>query len=105
MCAAARRLGAVWGFTSCLVQFVMMAMFVQGFWFGAHLVKSGEVSAGDVMSVFDAPPAPPIARRPSQLLKIVPPRCAGEFVLTDVAFAYPSRPTMLVLQDVSLFLP
>jgi ATP-binding cassette subfamily B (MDR/TAP) protein 1 len=49
---AARKLNAAWGFTSCLSQFVMMTMFVQGFWFGAKLVRDGKISAGDVMSVF-----------------------------------------------------
>ncbi|KAF9531240.1 P-loop containing nucleoside triphosphate hydrolase protein [Crepidotus variabilis] len=48
----ATRLNGVWGFTSGLAQFVMMAMFVQGFWFGAKLVRDGKNSAGDVMSVF-----------------------------------------------------
>ena len=42
----------VWGFTSTLSHFAMMAMFVQGFWFGAKLVRSGTISAGDVMAVF-----------------------------------------------------
>ncbi|PSR75789.1 hypothetical protein PHLCEN_2v8906 [Hermanssonia centrifuga] len=43
---------SVWGFTSGLSQFSMMAMFVQGFWFGAKLVRSGTISPGDVMAVF-----------------------------------------------------
>ncbi|KAF8626632.1 hypothetical protein AX15_004779 [Amanita polypyramis BW_CC] len=49
---AARKLTAVWGSTSGLAQFVMMNMFVQGFWFGSKLVRDGTVSAGDVMAVF-----------------------------------------------------
>ncbi|ODQ64541.1 P-loop containing nucleoside triphosphate hydrolase protein [Nadsonia fulvescens var. elongata DSM 6958] len=35
-----------------IVQVFIMAMFVQGFWFGSHLVKAGKLSSGDVMSVF-----------------------------------------------------
>ena len=160
MNTAAKKLNAVWGLTSGLAQFVMMGMFVQGFWFGAKLVKEGKVSAGDVMSVFwacliatsnlqmcipqfitlakgkfamvslltlvdtfspDAPatPASPASltspsvrsgyskkhRRPTQLRKIVPARCSGELAIHDITFAYPSRPTMPVLEDVSLFLP
>ena len=31
---------------------VMKAMFVQGFWFGAKLVRENEVGPGDVMAVF-----------------------------------------------------
>ncbi|PFH48426.1 hypothetical protein AMATHDRAFT_65547 [Amanita thiersii Skay4041] len=49
---SARKLTAVWGATSGLAQFVMMSMFVQGFWFGSKLVREGTVSAGDVMAVF-----------------------------------------------------
>ncbi|KAF5350692.1 hypothetical protein D9756_008502 [Leucocoprinus leucothites] len=49
---AAKRLNKVWGVTSALAQFVMMAMFVQGFWFGSKLVRDGKVSAGDVMATF-----------------------------------------------------
>ncbi|KAF9462182.1 P-loop containing nucleoside triphosphate hydrolase protein [Collybia nuda] len=157
---AARRLNTVWGITSSLAQFVMMGMFVQGFWFGAKLVKEGKISAGDVMAVFwacliatsnlqmcipqfititkgkfaivalltlvdnhtEAPltpfaPGSPSAQsvmsrksrvskhRSTQLRKIVPRKCAGELALHGVTFAYPSRPTLPILQDVSLYLP
>ncbi|KAH7906382.1 P-loop containing nucleoside triphosphate hydrolase protein [Hygrophoropsis aurantiaca] len=50
--AAAQSLARLWGATAALSQFVTMAMFVQGFWFGAHLVRQGKNSPGDVMSVF-----------------------------------------------------
>lgn len=146
--AAARKCNAVWGVTSSFAQFVMMGMFVQGFWFGAKLVKDGSVTAGDVMSVFWAcliatsnlqmcipqfiilakgkfamasllslvessanlPPARRGStfrqtRRPTYLRKIVPTKCMGELAMHNVTFAYPSRPTMPVLEDVSLFLP
>lgn len=46
------KVNRVWGVTSAMSQFVSMAMFVQGFWFGAKLVRDGTVSAGDVMAVF-----------------------------------------------------
>jgi ATP-binding cassette subfamily B (MDR/TAP) protein 1 len=49
---AAKRLNKVWGVTSGLGQFVMMGMFVQGFWFGGKLVRDGKISSGDVMAVF-----------------------------------------------------
>ena len=49
---AIQSLGAVWGVTAGTTQFVSMAMFVQGFWFGAHLVLQGKNKPGDVMSVF-----------------------------------------------------
>ncbi|KAF8333191.1 P-loop containing nucleoside triphosphate hydrolase protein [Cantharellus anzutake] len=42
----------VWGASNGAVQFVLFSMFVQGFWFGAKLVREGKASAGTVMSVF-----------------------------------------------------
>ncbi|KAH6901921.1 P-loop containing nucleoside triphosphate hydrolase protein [Coprinopsis sp. MPI-PUGE-AT-0042] len=47
-----RRLAGVWGVTSAVSQFVMMGMFVQGFWFGSKLVREGKIGAGEVMAVF-----------------------------------------------------
>jgi ATP-binding cassette, subfamily B (MDR/TAP), member 1 len=49
---AARKCDTVWSVTSGMSQFVSMAMFVQAFWFGARLVRTGAVSPGDVMAVF-----------------------------------------------------
>ncbi|KAF8625845.1 hypothetical protein AX17_006741 [Amanita inopinata Kibby_2008] len=49
---AAGILTAVWSVTSGLAQFVMMGMFVQGFWFGSKLIRDGTVKPGDVMAVF-----------------------------------------------------
>lgn len=49
---ADRKLNAVWGLTSSFSQFVMMGMFVQGFWFGSKLVRDGKIAPGDVMAVF-----------------------------------------------------
>ncbi|KAF8991149.1 hypothetical protein BDQ17DRAFT_1333056 [Cyathus striatus] len=50
--SAARKLNLVWAVTSGSAQFVMMAMFVQAFWFGTKLVRDDKASAGDVMAVF-----------------------------------------------------
>jgi ATP-binding cassette subfamily B (MDR/TAP) protein 1 len=49
---AVNSLATIWGVTAGTSQFVTMAMFVQGFWFGAHLVRQGKNQPGDVMSVF-----------------------------------------------------
>ena len=157
MRAVAKKCNAVWGFTSGLAQFVMMAMFVQGFWFGSKLVREHKVAAGDVMAVFWAcliattnlqmciphfitlakgkfsmaallalvdapnPPASPAStrrpsmasytlaasknRKPASFRRIVPRKCSGELAMDNVTFAYPSRPTVPVLDDVSLYLP
>jgi ATP-binding cassette, subfamily B (MDR/TAP), member 1 len=50
--SAAIKLNLVWGCTSGMAQFVLMAMFVQGFWFGAKLVRENKIDPGDVMAVF-----------------------------------------------------
>ncbi|KAJ7632730.1 P-loop containing nucleoside triphosphate hydrolase protein [Roridomyces roridus] len=156
MAVATKKLNAVWAMSSGGAQFVMMGMFVQGFWFGSKLVKEGKISPGDVMAVFwacliatsnlqmcipqfislakgkfamvsllslvdnddddnfgDATLTPDLKspstrsfrKRGNRLRKIRPARCAGEFALHNISFAYPSRPTVPVLQDVSLFLP
>lgn len=49
---AGNRAIRVWGFSSGAGQATSMAMFVQGFWFGAKLVRDGTTSAGQVMAVF-----------------------------------------------------
>ncbi|KAG0696805.1 P-loop containing nucleoside triphosphate hydrolase protein [Suillus ampliporus] len=135
--AAANGLAGIWGLTSGLSQFVTMAMFVQGFWFGAHLVREGKNTPGQVMSVFWAcliatsnlQMAVPLlitfvkgkvaaaelagmistAQQPSskrrELRKIQPKSFNGELSLTDVSFAYPARPDVQVLRDVSMYLP
>jgi ATP-binding cassette subfamily B (MDR/TAP) protein 1 len=143
--SAAKKLNIVWGFTSGVAQFLMMAMFVQGFWFGAKLVREHKIGAGDVMAVFwacliaasnlqmcipqfiilakgkfaiaalleavtERPsltnlPSPKFSRKILPLRKIRPPKCSGELALNNVSFAYPSRPTIPALDNVSLFLP
>ncbi|TFK52865.1 P-loop containing nucleoside triphosphate hydrolase protein [Heliocybe sulcata] len=157
MRAAAKRCNSLWAVSSGLSQFTMMAMFVQGFWFGGKLVRDGSASAGDVMTVFwaclistsnlqmclpqlvvltkgkvamasllrlvEEPVEAPVlvnsastlytplstgvklSKNAATLRRITPPRCEGEFVLHDVTFAYPSRPSVAVLKDVSLYLP
>lgn len=49
---AGNRAITVWAFSSGASQTTSMAMFVQGFWFGAKLVRDGTTSAGEVMAVF-----------------------------------------------------
>lgn len=34
------------------VRFIVLSMFVQGFWFGAHLVNTGKKSPGDILTAF-----------------------------------------------------
>ncbi|KAJ7912517.1 P-loop containing nucleoside triphosphate hydrolase protein [Mycena leptocephala] len=124
------KLVAVWGFTSGLAQFVMMGMFVQGFWFGAGIVKAGTIGAGDVMAVFWAclmaatnlqlciPQFILLSRGKfalTSLLALVDAHdsaeapasvpCRSDIMLRDVSFAYPSRPAVPILRAVTLSLP
>jgi ATP-binding cassette, subfamily B (MDR/TAP), member 1 len=41
-----------WGVRLSFVQFILLSMFVQGFWFGSYLVQKGTLSTGGVMQVF-----------------------------------------------------
>ncbi|KAI0298345.1 P-loop containing nucleoside triphosphate hydrolase protein [Multifurca ochricompacta] len=147
------RINRIWAFTSGLNQFIALGMFVQGFWFGAKLVRDGKVGVGNVMAVFWAcliattnfqmciphlitltkgkfamsalialvqAPTPVYShssKRPSVSLsllnkrkaatfrKIVPKKCSGEINLHEVTFAYPSRPSIPVLKDVTIYIP
>ncbi|KAJ7152997.1 P-loop containing nucleoside triphosphate hydrolase protein, partial [Mycena filopes] len=124
------KLVAVWGFTSGLAQFVMMGMFVQGFWFGARVVKSGSIGAGDVMAVFWAclmattnlqlciPQFILLSKGKFALTSLlalvdahdateapIPVACTADILLRDVSFAYPSRPAVPILRAVTLALP
>lgn len=42
----------LWGFTTAITQFSLLSMFVQGFWFGSHLIQKGQLNFGGVVSVF-----------------------------------------------------
>lgn len=137
--AAANGLAGIWGLTCGLSQFVTMAMFVQGFWFGAHLVREGKNTPGQVMSVFWAcliatsnlqmavpllitfmkgkvaaaelagmiseAHQPSSKRRLQELRKIQPKLFNGELELVDVSFAYPARPDVEVLRNLTMFIP
>ncbi|GAA5838704.1 hypothetical protein JCM11251_003268 [Rhodosporidiobolus azoricus] len=49
---AYNQLSLVWGIRTGLVQFILMSMFVQGFWFGAYLVREGQATASAVNTCF-----------------------------------------------------
>ncbi|KAG8950795.1 hypothetical protein FRC03_012739 [Tulasnella sp. 419] len=49
---AYRKCCIVWGVSSGMTQFILFAMFVQGFWYGSKLVRDGKITPGEVMGVF-----------------------------------------------------
>lgn len=42
----------IWGIRVEITQFILLSMFVQGFWFGAYLVRTGKATAGSVSTCF-----------------------------------------------------
>jgi ATP-binding cassette subfamily B (MDR/TAP) protein 1 len=46
------RLAQINGIQQGIVRFVVLAMFVQGFWYGGALVSKGDLDAGSVIMVF-----------------------------------------------------
>jgi ATP-binding cassette subfamily B (MDR/TAP) protein 1 len=82
----------------CIPQFIVLAKGKFAMVSLLSLVDSDDDDFGDV-------PSTRSLRKHRNLRKIRPQRCAGEFALHNITFAYPSRPTVPVLQDVSLFLP
>jgi len=46
------KLHFVWGLRSGITQFMIMTMFIQGFWFGAYLIQSGKASVSTVNTCF-----------------------------------------------------
>lgn len=181
--AAGLKCAGIWSLNSAFNNFVIFSMFVQGFWYGAKLVKDGKLTSGDVLAVFWAcliaastmqsfiicavsftrgkasmvilmnlihpPPSESssnnkdedggdeqdkkirplsyatsrmslqpikspksglfshksVILKPIPLQKIRPATCHGEFQLSNITFAYPSRPSVPVLSNVSLFFP
>ncbi|BEI86575.1 hypothetical protein CcaverHIS002_0608620 [Cutaneotrichosporon cavernicola] len=126
------RQALVWAQCMGLNDFLVMLMFIVGFWYGAILVNKGKATVADVMTVFfscllgaaalqTAPPQLMIVNKGKASLaslltviqevdeerpaarKVV--RLKGEFEFKSLFFAYPSRPRQLVLRGVDLFLP
>ncbi|KAL7422237.1 ATP-dependent permease [Cryptotrichosporon argae] len=77
------------------------------------VLSKGKTSLASLLTIVATPePAVSSPRSPTfrnsagdSLRKIRPQRCHGEFTLRNVMFSYPSRPSVRILRDVSLFLP
>ncbi|CAG8501578.1 8174_t:CDS:2 [Ambispora leptoticha] len=118
-----------------IMQFLLLSLFVQGFWYGANLVANKKLSPGDVLSIFYAcllgasalrstlplltfmAKAKNAVHKVNELLTQVAildiealrgfkiPKCEGNIEFEQVSFAYPSRPDTYVLQNVSISIP
>ncbi|GMK57918.1 hypothetical protein CspeluHIS016_0407520 [Cutaneotrichosporon spelunceum] len=122
----------VWGQCLGLNDFLVMFMFIVGFWYGAILVNQGKSTVAEVMTVFFScllgasslqgisPQLMIINKGKASLASLLTviqevdevlpaarelARLKGEFELKSLFFAYPSRPQKVVLRGVDLFLP
>ncbi|PKC11454.1 P-loop containing nucleoside triphosphate hydrolase protein [Rhizophagus irregularis] len=124
-----------YGLRSGLTQFLILSLFVQGFWFGATLVANKRLAPGEVLSVFYS------AMLGLGVLKNILPRIVsiergknavnsinillekvalmelealrgfklskieGNIEFNQVSFSYPSRPDTWVLRNIDLYIP
>ncbi|CAG8590612.1 5529_t:CDS:2 [Paraglomus occultum] len=130
-----RRLTRIYGIRNGLLQFLLLSLFVQGFWYGSILVADHKLSPGGVLSVFYAclqaasamrelmprlgvfDKAKNAVRAINTLLEKVAlldlealrgfklSHCDGNIEFAQVSFAYPSRPDTLVLRNIDLHIP
>jgi ATP-binding cassette subfamily B (MDR/TAP) protein 1 len=85
-------------FWVCLIAASNMQMCIPQF----IILAKGKFSMVSLISLATSTPQ---SRNLRVLKKITPPRYSGELALHNVTFAYPSRPTIPVLSNVSIFLP
>nr|CAG8460076.1 10588_t:CDS:2 [Entrophospora candida] len=118
-----------------LIQFLLLSLFVQGFWYGSILVADGNLTPGDVLSVFYATllganmlksvlpllvsitKAKNGIRSINNLLEKVAlkrlealrgfslPSIKGDIEFYQVSFSYPSRPESVVLKNIDIVIP
>jgi ATP-binding cassette subfamily B (MDR/TAP) protein 1 len=65
----------------------------------------GKVAAAELAGMISGAQQTSSKRRRQELQKLQPKSFNGELSLTDVSFAYPARPDVQVLRDVSMYLP
>ncbi|RIA92954.1 P-loop containing nucleoside triphosphate hydrolase protein [Glomus cerebriforme] len=129
--------GLAWtyGLRSGLTQFLILSLFVQGFWFGATLVAEKKLAPGGVLSVFYSamlglgvlknilPRIVSIERAKTAihsiniLLEKVAlmdlealrgfklPKIEGNIDFNQISFSYPSRPDTWVLRNIDIHIP
>jgi len=79
------------------------------------LLAKGKTAMASLLNMMEAPvPVEhsrhpthfiPLSRKATKLKKIQPSKCRGELEMTDVTFAYPSRPTVPILDNVTMYFP
>jgi ATP-binding cassette, subfamily B (MDR/TAP), member 1 len=79
------------------------------------LLTKGKVAMASLLNTMEAPVSEdsshhsthliPLSRRVTNFRKIQPSECRGELEMIDVTFAYPSRPTVPILDNVTMYFP
>ncbi|CAG8674586.1 4081_t:CDS:2 [Cetraspora pellucida] len=118
-----------------MVQFLILSLFVQGFWFGSILVSEKKLAPGDVLSIFYAsllgasvlkeilPKLASIAKAKDAIrhINILLEKVAlmdlkalrgftlteikGNIEFNEVSFSYPTRPDAYVMRNINLSIP
>ncbi|KAK4692863.1 hypothetical protein P7C71_g4420, partial [Lecanoromycetidae sp. Uapishka_2] len=100
-----------------VVRLVTLGMFVQGFWYGSHLVNTGQKNPGDVLTCFWAclMATQSVEQIFPQFIVLEKGRAAGATLkanifnmergrkIGQVTFCYPSRPDRPALKNVDMF--
>ena len=79
------------------------------------LLTKGKIAMASLLNIMEAP-APedsplrsthfiPLSRKVTKFRKIRPSECRGELEMIDVTFAYPSRPAVPILDNVTMYFP
>ena len=130
--AMGRRAAAGFGFGQGVIDFVFFGIYALALWYGAKQITDGDATGGDVMTTLfavviggfgignTAPGFAAFAKGRAALARInavlerqpaiadpadggkEPSNATGTLVMTDVAFAYPSRPGVPILQGLNL---
>ncbi|KAF9777526.1 P-loop containing nucleoside triphosphate hydrolase protein [Thelephora terrestris] len=79
------------------------------------LLAKGKTAMASLLNMIEAPASEgssrnsthliPLSRKVCSLRKIHPSECRGELEMIDVTFAYPSRPTVPILDNVTMYFP
>ncbi|KAK9318164.1 P-loop containing nucleoside triphosphate hydrolase protein [Lipomyces starkeyi] len=117
-----------------ILKLLVLMLFLQGFWYGGHLVRNGGISSGSVLTVFwccnsltycvsnigvklaDINKAKVAAESLWAIIDdfrhtnkkqygMIVQECHGDIEFKNVTFAYPSRPRDIILKNVSLRIP
>ncbi|RHZ84492.1 hypothetical protein Glove_81g38 [Diversispora epigaea] len=130
-----KKLALTYAICSGIIQFLLLSLFVQGFWYGSILVADKKLNAGDVINVFFAtlmgasvlkgifPNFVAISKAKVAIksINILLEKVAllesealrgfklseikGDIEFQEINFSYPSRKDTLVLKNVNLFIP